>query len=622
MEKQALRGGLGIPAERRRLAPLVGGLLLAGFLLGSGAPAVAAPRVGEGWIELESAHFRLISNAGERKTAEIATSLERFRAVLGRLRPGAIFHSPVPTKILVFRNERAFRPYKRWRGGDDTLVGFFIGHPHGNYIALNAFPSRGDALSVIYHEYVHFYVRHNFPNLPLALNEGLAEYYSTFGVIGGKAQIGYAVPHHLRWVKGHSFLSTGELFAIDQDSPEYSEQEKKGAFYAQAWVLVHYLFSGEDEDRQRALELLGRLNAGQTPEVAFQAALGVGVAEHESRLRRYVNGRQFPFLELDLGDLRVPAGSTVRSLPQEEVLFHLGDLLVHTRPEEAPAAREHFQAALKLDPSYADAYLGMALVAREQGQPSAAEPFLAKALDLGSANPLTYLVYGDLLLDRLEALSLSERAAQASPLWRRARELLARAAELAPDFAEPHVLLGSTYFYDPEGVDEGIFHLRQALELLPGRPEVPYNLGLLLLRRGDWQEARHVAETYLGASARTDLYRGLTEAARRTRLVQETNEAIAAGDAERAVEIFQEALASTTDPEIRAHLQDQLRTLELQAEKQSQIDRYNHAVRLTNEGSLAAALEELRALLPEIKDVNLKVEARGLIRELEEVVEP
>lgn len=608
--------------RRRAGSGLARALALLVLLSVLGVPARGAPQVGEGWIELRSAHFRLISNAGERKTRELATSLERFRAVLGRLRPDATFRSPVPTKILVFRNERAFRPYKRWRGGDESLVGLFIGHPHGNYIALNAFPSRGDALSVIYHEYVHFYVRHNFPRLPLALNEGLAEYYSTFGVISGEAQIGFPVPHHLRWVKTHSFLSTGDLFAIDQESPEYSEREKKGAFYAQSWVLVHYLFSGGDEDRQRALDLLRRLDAGESPEVAFQAALGMTVPEVESRLRRYVNGRQFHFRTLDLGDLEVPAGGAVRLLPTQEVLFHLGDLLVHTRPEEAPAAREHFLAALEIDPTYADAYLGLALVAREQEVPSAAEPLLAKALELGSENPLAYLVSGDLLLDRLEGQGLSEEAAQASPLWRRARELLERAAELAPDFAEPHVLLGSTYFHDPEGVEGGVAHLRRALELLPGRPEVPYNLGLLLLRRGDWQAAGELAETYLAASGRSDLYRGLTEAAQRTRLVQETNAAIAAGDGERAVEIYREALAATTDPEIREQIQDQLRSLELQAEKQRQIDRYNEAVRLTNEGRLAAALEELRTLLPEIKDVDLQIETRGLIRELEEVVEP
>lgn len=43
----------------------------------------------EDWIELRTQYFTLYSHAGERKTREIATSFERLREILQRLRPDA-----------------------------------------------------------------------------------------------------------------------------------------------------------------------------------------------------------------------------------------------------------------------------------------------------------------------------------------------------------------------------------------------------------------------------------------------------------------------------------------------------------------------------------------------------
>jgi len=587
------------------------------LLLLAALPAAALPPREE-WVEVRTAHFTLIGNAGAGKTAEIGLALERFRQVLGRLGPSLELESPIPTTLIVFKNERSFAPYKRREDGrTENLTGFFLSHSQGGFIAMNAFPRRGEALPIVFHEYTHFFLRHNFPFLPLWANEGLAEYYSTFDELAGEALIGAPVGHHIETLQARSMIPLDRLFAVETNSAEYNEEEKKGIFYAQSWALIHYLLTGDDERRQGAVELLTRLSAGEDAATAVRQSLGLTLTELEGRLLGTVRARRFPFFRIPAGDFPSPSGYQVRPLPREEVLFHLGDLLAHGGPELAGEAREHFREARMVNPRYPEALRGLSLLAREEGRDEEAETLLEQAVELGSREARTYALYGDLLLDRLREERLSPTLAAASPLWRQARELLLTARKLDPSFAEVEALLGSTWFYDPNGASEGISHLALALNRLPDRPDIAYNLAMLYVKTGDLDGARRVVARNLVPSGRADLAREANEAIERNRLVQAANAASTRGDAERAVELYREAMSLTTDPAMLVSMEGQLRRLEELAATNAQIERYNRAVEMANRGRLREALRELRSLRPRIRDENLRRSTESLIRDLE-----
>ena len=80
-------------------------------------------------------------------------------------------------------------------------------------------------------------MRHNRPDLPLWLNEGLAELYSSFQLRGKKAAIGRPIDSHIHWLRDHALIPVGELFAIDHSSKDYNEGSRRGVFYAQSWAL-------------------------------------------------------------------------------------------------------------------------------------------------------------------------------------------------------------------------------------------------------------------------------------------------------------------------------------------------------------------------------------------------
>ena len=576
-------------------------------------PAAAAelPR-DESWIEMRSAHFHLLSNAGERKTEEIALDLERFRALLERLRPGSRLQAPVPSRVVVFKNERSFRPYKAWRGGGGkNLLGYFLADQFGNFIAMNAFPKQGSSLPVVYHEFTHFYVRHNFDRLPLWVNEGLAEYYSSIDQVGSDLRIGVAIPRHIRWLRANSFIPMERFLSIDESSAEYNEASKKGGFYAQSWGLVHYLLLGDEAVKERSGEFLALLDAGESASSACQQAFGFPLEELTARLRRYVNGAQFQALVMDAALLAPPTSVRTRTLSRAEVLTRLGDLIAFSR-ENAADAEAHYRAALKVDPRHADAWAGLGNLARLAGRYGSAVESLEKAVRLGSNNALPFVWYADLLM------GWTDPASQRTGGRARARALLERAEALDPDFVEIQAMLGTAILDGSPEADAatGIASLERAVEVFPTRLELAYNLTIAYLQADDVPAARRIFDRHLRDRGRPKLEALAQEAIERDDLIRRSNEASMARDLDRASELLKEAIAITTDSDLTMQLTGQLAKLEAAAAFNRQVDRYNRAVELANAGRLEEANTLLEELAGEVEDLQLREQIGRLLSRL------
>jgi len=138
------------------------------------------------WIQVATRNFTLFSNASDEFAVDIGLSLESLRQVLAGLQPDRTLNSPAPTLIYVFNDRRNFEPFKpRYRGKAANVDGQFLGDEDANLVGLGAV--RGDHTHhVVYHEYLHVFTHDNMPNLPTWLDEGLAEYYSTFEFADGR----------------------------------------------------------------------------------------------------------------------------------------------------------------------------------------------------------------------------------------------------------------------------------------------------------------------------------------------------------------------------------------------------------------------------------------------------
>jgi len=597
-------------------------VLFAGLAAVVGLPvaAVGLPEPDD-WIQLETENFTLFSNAPEEHTREVGRDLEVFRAVLARYLEGAKVESPLPTYVYIFRDDRALQPYKHQVNGAPAEVsGFFAGHPHGNYVAVNGDPSQ-EPQRIVYHEYLHYFARLNLPDLPLWLNEGLAEYYSTFAIVGDEARVGLPVESHVHWLRREPLLPFEELLAVETSSRAYNEGERRGAFYASAWALVHYLLS-DSERYQQLMDFLDRLEAQGELATAFEQAFGAPFATLEREVARYAEGEHFRFIPLDLSSqgaaLTVPATTRLRPMTRAAVYFRLGDLLAHTGKDRTTEAARHFHAALDADPQTAQAYAGLGFLKDQAGSYEEALAYYEQALQRGGDDFLIHFLHGWTLLrslglnDGFFALDLAERE---RGVIEQAKQAFERSLKRNPLFAEALAGLGAALTFEPEPSPRAVAVLEKALHALPERVDVAFNLMVVQARRGQMEAARRVLERSIAPQASPEV---LSQARDTLRLAQlnAADRLAAAGDLDGAVALVEQILITLEDTAMVREVEAQLAEMRRVRDHNRSAERYNEAVTLANAGRTAEAVAVLEGLLADRPTPELRRAAAGLLAQL------
>jgi hypothetical protein len=190
----------------------------------------------DSWRSIQTNNLFVIGNTDPENLRQVAAWLECFHSAFARLISRSVVNSSVPTTVVVFRDESSFRPFKPlYQGKPLNLAGYFQPGSDVNYIAILLDRNQGqrDPYSTAFHEYVHLHLGQNVPGVPLWLNEGLAEFYSSLQFSGSEAIIGAPIDGYIHLLRGQRMLPLTTLFSIDTNSPHYNEQDKTGIFYGQ-----------------------------------------------------------------------------------------------------------------------------------------------------------------------------------------------------------------------------------------------------------------------------------------------------------------------------------------------------------------------------------------------------
>ncbi|HEX5705740.1 MAG TPA: tetratricopeptide repeat protein [Pyrinomonadaceae bacterium] len=471
------RSNSGVRRLRRAVAA---GLVVATCLL---APASSAAR--EKWVSLRSKNFTVVGNAGEGDQRKMAVRLEQFRHLISLLFPNTRIETPVPTTVVLFKNHDSFKPFKPHYKGKvrENVGGYFLASSDVNYIALTEELGGVTPYEVIYHEYQHFVLRNNLPNAPLWLNEGLAEFYSTFNATGERtADLGNPIAHHVHTLRDRQMLPLETLLTVDHRSPHYNETSKAGIFYAQSWALIHYLMLGEGGKRQGQLtQFIGRLNSEMTLEENFRQSFQADYKTVGDELRAYVRRFTFPALKVTFHK-EVDFSKEVTSSPmsEAEVEYLSGDLLL--RGGRFEEAEKYLRRALELNPSHARAHVSMTLLRMRLADLSEARKHAQTAVEADASDYLGHYYLGQVLSRQRE----HEEAVKSYLL----------AIKLRPDIAALHFDLGYAYL-NAGREQEAVDAFRQSTRLDPRNP-FPYrsrSYVYLRLARGGF--AASDAETYI-----------------------------------------------------------------------------------------------------------------------------
>ena len=447
------------------------------------------------WYESRTAHFHTYSCGPQREVAKLTARLEQFQDAYAMLAGAQAVSSP-PVVVMAYPNHAAMEPFlPLYHGRPANLDAFFLRGSDENLIVLCLLADGTPSMATVYHEYAHLLLRHNQQFWPVWLNEGMAEVYSTFEVAGNSGvRIGTPIQHHLR-VLAHSPLWTLlTLFKVTHDSPEYNEDEHQGVFYAESWLLTHYLMLGPNPARRARFGLLTTLlRQGQSPVQAFTNAFQTTLPAMESELRAYLAAGRFAPAEFNTGaDLSGAQLMTTRMLAPVETCLRLGDQLMRIR--RLDQAEAYFDQAKKLAPASPFPYEGLGLLAAEREQPEAAVRWLREALQRGSTSYLAHYTYA---MEKYRATSSSpgSYAPVAKELAAEIRAELIRSVVLMPSFGPGHHLLGFFEMVQRENLAQAEQHLAEAIRLEPENASYLLSLAQVQMARKDLPAARRTLDS-------------------------------------------------------------------------------------------------------------------------------
>lgn len=459
--------------------------LLTGLFLASTWATTPVLAKGD-WVRVRSANFNVVGNADQRQMRQIAVRLEQFREAASTLLPTLTNSSPRPTTVMVFNSLNDYAPFR-----PGNAAGHFMPGRDVNYIALAAEGKTAQApYGILFHEYTHQLLHESsMRDIPAWLNEGLAEYYSTFSVNDDQhVTLGRTIPGHLFILGQRNLLPLETLFAVDTSSPYYNEDQKQTIFYAQSWLLVHYLIQGNMGARQPQLARFVELLKSKMPaEQACQMAFDLTYPELERELQFYAkSGAQTTTRTTLKQKLTIGTSVDSESISDATAVAYQGDLLFHMHRAEAV---NYLKQALERDPKEKLALASLGLLYSDSGRTELAIPLLERAIAQDSRNYFLQFRYADALLRETERDN-SLVAGFPPERMTRIRTSLKTAIELDPAFTDSYRLLAYLSLLDNVGVSESITLLQRALALAPDRYELTFMLGQCYLNLQDLERAR------------------------------------------------------------------------------------------------------------------------------------
>ncbi len=493
---------------------------LAALALVAAPPAHASPATqvaAHSWVGVSSEHIDVLTDAAREVGERIATRLEDLRTVLSLAAP-ALVADVAPVQIILFRETTLAASYSPWwKGRRDEVSGFFQSAPDRGRLLFADDRTRTPA--VAQHEYIHALLDAAMPGVPLWLNEGLAEYFSTFAAEGDHAQAGAPVQMHLDWLSGHDLMPLAELLAVTQGSSAYHEGDRRGTFYAQSWLLTHMILSGTGDDLRKLEAVLVSARAGEPFARAFAREFGDEYALRE-RLQAYVERERFTVREWRLAR---PLGYRATRLrvrvPASEVLGSLGIALLSRATPEREAAEEHLRLAVASGANDPSGCAGLGWLALLRGESKTARGWFERALE---REPVSVSAVKVLASQTLLAVGEGDDAAARAAAAGFVRSALERARSVDRTDPELGMLLARSWVVAP-GADAspGWPYAEAAAVALPGRPDVQLDRLALAALTGRAEEAQRTFDRLFRDTPDPELLRG----ARRALLVGAVHEA-------------------------------------------------------------------------------------------------
>jgi cytochrome c-type biogenesis protein CcmH/NrfG len=454
--------------------------LLLSVLAAALAPARDKP---ENWTEVRSPHFTVVTNSNEKQGRHIADQFERMRSVFHAAFPNLQIDPGSPIVVLAIKDEKDFKalePEAYLAKGSLKLGGLFLRAPDKNYVLMRIDAEGEHPYQVVYHEYTHLLMSRATEWMPLWLNEGLAEFYQNTDIHEKDVSLGEPSKENIFLLRQNRLLPLATLFTIDDKSPYYHEENRGSIFYAESWVLVHYLHIQDHQEKTTRLSQYAELLTQKVdPVTAATRAFG-DLKQLQSALEAYVRQGSFGYFKMTTITQVDDSAFKVQALTPPQADAVRADFLVYD--ERSAEAQALLDRVLQEDPKNVSAQETLGFMEFRQGHLWEARRRYAQAVQLDSQNFLAHYYFAAITMSA--AMSASEEAQVESSL----RSAIKLNPSFAPTYDRLAVFLGMRH----RNLDEARLMGLQAITLDPANVDYRINVANVLLAMAEGENAVRV----------------------------------------------------------------------------------------------------------------------------------
>lgn len=442
------------------------------------APAAAA------WRRAESANFVVFSQGSEVELRQEVALLEDYNAFL-RLLTG-IDDPPPPNKLKVYivRGRGALRTVRPSLRSD--AAGFYSASEAG--IAAFANDRAGftgaEENQILFHEIAHHFMLQYRPSAyPPWYVEGFAEFVMTTSIKADQIEFAQASSNRVAWLSHEVWLSWDRILF----EPPPRNTAETALYYAQSWLLVHYLLR-DPARKAQLVDYLGAIATGEAPRAAFGRVFGKEPRGLDREIRNYAaHHMTYSRLRRASATKAPPMNVTVLPASADDLLLLEAGMDVGVKPDEAPRFLQRVReaAAGKTD-DYARRVLAKAEALLGDGDAAdrLLDPLLAKAP--GDAE-LLYLKGMRHLVAARRGGGTAETERKLAQIW------FGKAHKADENHYQTLVRYAESLSGDSRFVSENTTNiLLLAHALAPQVSGIGMNAARLLLIRGRFEEAEHI----------------------------------------------------------------------------------------------------------------------------------
>lgn len=438
----------------------------------------------ENWIQVQSPHFLVATNAGEKQGRRIADQFERMRSVFHTAFPKLEVDPGAPIIVLAIKDEKDFKalePQEYLAKGSLKLGGLFLRGPDKNYVLMRVDAEGEHPYAVIYHEYTHLLVSPSAEWMPLWMNEGLAEFYENTDIQQKNALLGKPSFENIEWLRQNRLLPLATLFTVDHNSPYYHEEKKGSIFYAESWALTHYLQITDFSQKRHLLADYGALLAQKVDRLEAATRVFGDLKQLQSTLEKYIQTPPFKYFQVQTTTEVDDSAFKVQPLTPNQSDALRADFLAYNH--RSTDAQVLLDRVLQDDPNNVSALETKGFLASQQGHLDDARKWYEQAVRLDSQSYVTHYYFAAITMASANASELD-----------RAETSLRASIKLNPKFAPAFDRLAVLLAMQRKNLDEARMMGLTAITLDPSHVGYRINVANVLMAMDKSDSALQVLE--------------------------------------------------------------------------------------------------------------------------------